>query len=124
MTSQDPSSVKCDSPGDGKKPACCFFRAEILREREGSAFAPRPAVRAHRLVRDMITPQMLDFDTALALYEWQREMGADEPVGEEPVNRYELVAEAVKVAPRMAEPAPPPVAPVATGSAADRKSVV
>jgi len=61
----------------------------------------------------MITPQTLDFDTALALYEWHREMGADEPVGEEPVNRYELATEAVKVAPRVAEPAPPPVAPVA-----------
>lgn len=61
----------------------------------------------------MITPQTLDFDTALALYEWQREMGADEPVGEEPVNRYELAAEAVKVASRMAEPAAPPVAPAA-----------
>jgi len=51
----------------------------------------------------MIAPESLDFHTARALLEWQMELGADEPVGEVPVNRYALAPEAPKVAPRAAE---------------------
>lgn len=42
----------------------------------------------------------LDAETALALLEWQREMGVDEAIGDEPVDRY-------------AEPLRPPAAPEA-----------
>ncbi|MFT5869768.1 MAG: uracil-DNA glycosylase family 4 [Paracoccaceae bacterium] len=34
----------------------------------------------------------LDFHTAKALLEWQSELGADEAIGDEPINRYEEVA--------------------------------
>ena len=47
----------------------------------------------------------MDFHTARALLEWQMELGADEPIGEAPVNRYELAAEAPKPVVR-AEAAP------------------
>ncbi|WP_347138041.1 uracil-DNA glycosylase [Paracoccus sp. SSK6] len=46
----------------------------------------------------------LDADTALALLEWQAEMGVDEPVGDAPVDRFDLAA-------RLDAPAPPPPAP-------------
>lgn len=36
----------------------------------------------------------IDFHAARALLEWQIELGADEPVGDAPVNRYETVTEA------------------------------
>lgn len=48
----------------------------------------------------------LDFSTALAALAWQVELGADEALGEGPVNRYEAGAPEVA-------PAPPPVASVA-----------
>ncbi|TCO71706.1 uracil-DNA glycosylase [Rhodovulum euryhalinum] len=53
----------------------------------------------------------LDPHTALALLEWQIELGATEAIGETPVNRYEAVpparpAVAVPRAPAMAEDAP------------------
>lgn len=38
----------------------------------------------------------MDFHAAKALLEWQMELGADEPIGEEPVNRYEVPTEAPK----------------------------
>lgn len=38
----------------------------------------------------------MDFHAARALLEWQMELGADEPIGEVPVNRYEVAAEAPK----------------------------
>ena len=38
----------------------------------------------------------MDFHAAKALLEWQMELGADEPIGEAPVNRYEVAAEAPK----------------------------
>jgi DNA polymerase len=63
----------------------------------------------------MIAPESLDFHTARALLEWQLELGADEPVGEAPVNRYELQPEAARPAPRSAEAPPAPAAPVAGG---------
>lgn len=37
---------------------------------------------------DLGTDPDLDFDTALALLAWQIELGADEAIGETPVNRY------------------------------------
>lgn len=40
----------------------------------------------------------LDFHTAQALLAWQMELGADEAIGDAPVNRYEAPAEAPKVA--------------------------
>jgi len=48
----------------------------------------------------------IDFWAAKALLEWQIELGADEPIGDLPVNRYEIPAETPK-----AKPAPEPVAP-------------
>ena len=45
------------------------------------------------------------FDHDLALLDWHLELGADEAVGETPINRYELEAPAPK-------PKPAPVAPV------------
>jgi len=48
----------------------------------------------------------MDFQTARALYEWQVELGADEAVGDLPVNRYEAVPPVI--APRAAVAAPPP----------------
>lgn len=38
----------------------------------------------------------IDFWAAKALLEWQIELGADEPIGDLPVNRYEIPAEAPK----------------------------
>jgi uracil-DNA glycosylase family 4 len=38
----------------------------------------------------------MDFHAAKALLEWQMELGADEPIAEVPVNRYEVPAEAPK----------------------------
>lgn len=54
----------------------------------------------------MIAPETLDFRAARALLEWQMELGADEPIGEVPVNRYALAAEAPKPT-AAASPAPP-----------------
>jgi DNA polymerase len=39
----------------------------------------------------------LDYDTAAAMLLWQAELGADEAMGDQPVNRYELAAEAPKM---------------------------
>lgn len=39
---------------------------------------------------------------ARALLEWQMELGADEPIGDTPVNRYDLPAEVAKPAPPLA----------------------
>ncbi|MCV2863916.1 uracil-DNA glycosylase [Albidovulum sediminicola] len=55
----------------------------------------------------------MDFATARALYEWQVELGADEPVGDLPVDRYE--AEAPPPTPRAA-----PASAVPDASAAPR----
>ena len=54
----------------------------------------------------------MDFHGARALLAWQMELGADEPIGESPVNRYELVAEAPKPAVQRSEPAAAPTAAV------------
>ncbi|MCV2867183.1 uracil-DNA glycosylase [Defluviimonas sp. WL0002] len=71
---------------------------------------------------DMTLAQM-DFATARALYEWQVELGADEAVGDLPVNRYEQEQPAVKAsrsAPGAPNPAPQPAAadPVEAAAAA------
>jgi uracil-DNA glycosylase len=52
----------------------------------------------------------IDYHAARALLEWQMELGADEAIGEVPVNRYEVAAEAPKAAPA----APQPLAEVET----------
>ncbi|WP_375551473.1 uracil-DNA glycosylase family protein [Rhodophyticola porphyridii] len=49
--------------------------------------------------------QALDFHTAKALLEWQVELGADEAIGDVPINRYELEDTAPKPAPN-ADPGP------------------
>ncbi|MEZ5731872.1 MAG: uracil-DNA glycosylase [Paracoccaceae bacterium] len=56
------------------------------------------------LARDM------DDRAARALLEWQMELGADEAIGDEPVNRYDIPAEAPKPARAEPEPAPVPAA--------------
>jgi DNA polymerase len=50
----------------------------------------------------------IDYHAARALLEWQMELGADEAIGEAPVNRYEAAAEAPKPAVAAPEPLPPP----------------
>ena len=47
----------------------------------------------------------LDHATALALLEWQIELGADEAIGDAPVDRYALAA---KPAPEKVAPTAPP----------------
>ncbi len=69
----------------------------------------------------MIHAADLDPWTARALLDWQRELGADEPMGDLPLNRYDLPPEAPKAAARAAEPVAAPVAaadPVAAAQAA------
>ncbi|WP_413872718.1 uracil-DNA glycosylase [Albidovulum sp.] len=60
----------------------------------------------------------LDFHAARALLDWQAELGADEAIGDAPVNRYEARAEAPKAA--LAAPAtvPEDADPVAVAKAA------
>jgi len=53
----------------------------------------------------------MDFHTARALLEWQMELGATEAIGEAPVNRYEVPAEAPKPAAPAVQAAPPAPAP-------------
>ncbi|WP_284164636.1 uracil-DNA glycosylase [Frigidibacter sp. SD6-1] len=64
----------------------------------------------------------MDFHAARALLEWQMEMGADEPIGEAPVNRYALAVEAPKAARDVppASAAPPTEAPVRRAEEVDR----
>lgn len=51
----------------------------------------------------------LDAETALALLEWQAEMGVDEPVGDAPMDRFDLAARAEAPPPVMPTPAPAPL---------------
>lgn len=60
----------------------------------------------------------VDFHAARALLEWQMELGADEPVGERPVNRYEAPAEPPRPAPRTEAPVTT-AGPAATGGGID-----
>jgi uracil-DNA glycosylase family 4 len=62
----------------------------------------------------MSGPEILDFHAARALLEWQLELGADEPVGDAPINRYDLAAEAPKAVKAQAAP-PLPAAAIAQG---------
>ncbi|MGC9368610.1 MAG: uracil-DNA glycosylase [Paracoccaceae bacterium] len=60
----------------------------------------------------------LDFHTAKALLEWQIELGADEAIGEEPIDRYtapKTEPAAPAAPPRGAAPAAAPVAAVPEG---------
>jgi DNA polymerase len=56
----------------------------------------------------MIAPGPLPHDYARALLDWQVELGADEPIGDLPVNRYDLPAEPPRARPQaeVAEAAP------------------
>lgn len=53
----------------------------------------------------------LDAATALALLDWQREMGADEPILDDPVDRY---AQPIRLPATVAPPAPAPATAVET----------
>ena len=57
---------------------------------------------------------MLDFDSAFAALAWQVELGADEAIGETPVNRYDAAVQAVlgAVAVQAIAPRGVPVAPL------------
>ncbi|MDR5653375.1 uracil-DNA glycosylase [Ruixingdingia sedimenti] len=55
--------------------------------------------------------QMFDSQLLAALLEWQAELGADEAIGDAPVDRYALAAAAPK--PAASAPAPAPAAPAA-----------
>lgn len=73
----------------------------------------------------------LDFHTARALLEWQVELGADEAIGDSPVDRYALERRAPKPATPAAAPSPaeaaklPPVAAPKTDPVAEaRKSAL
>lgn len=57
----------------------------------------------------------LDAEAALALLEWQAEMGADEPMLDMPVDRFALAARVA--APAVAPPLPQPSRPVALAAA-------
>ncbi|MEO0371476.1 MAG: uracil-DNA glycosylase [Pseudomonadota bacterium] len=61
----------------------------------------------------------MDHATALALLEWQMELGADEAIGDAPVNRYELAAKPApaKVAVEQASAAPEAVSVDAVAAA-------
>lgn len=50
----------------------------------------------------------LDHATALALLEWQMELGADEAIGDAPINRYDLAAKAAPVKAMQMAKAPAP----------------
>ncbi|MEO0751839.1 MAG: uracil-DNA glycosylase [Pseudomonadota bacterium] len=63
----------------------------------------------------------MDHATALALLEWQMELGADEAIGDAPVDRYALAAKSApaKTAPvAEAQPSAPALDPVAVAKAA------
>ncbi len=62
----------------------------------------------------------LDFHSLRALLEWQVELGADEAIGDAPVNRYEAEAKAPQVVASAAEPAAKgtPVQPSCDGAVA------
>jgi uracil-DNA glycosylase len=65
----------------------------------------------------------LDFHTAQALLTWQMELGADEAIGDAPVNRYEAPAEAPKPAVAAAPVAEAVADPVEAAKAAARGAV-
>ncbi|MEM9797541.1 MAG: uracil-DNA glycosylase [Pseudomonadota bacterium] len=67
----------------------------------------------------------LDPHTARALLEWQREMGCDEAISEQPLNRYALPAQmpgAAKPAPLVPAPVAAPAAPEDPVAVAERLS--
>ncbi len=57
----------------------------------------------------------LDFHTAKALLDWHVDLGADEAIGDVPINRYEVPKEA----PKAAKPEPAAAAPVVTQQGPD-----
>src|SRR5690606_21114490 len=94
------------------------WRARRHRDDPGAAPLRRraPAPSLAPMTADPIwkgTP--LDAATALALLDWQREMGADEPILDAPVDRYaEMTPAPAPASPQAAAPgmpAPPAMAP-------------
>lgn len=61
----------------------------------------------------------LDFHTAKALLDWHVDLGADEAIGDAPINRYEVPKEA----PKMAKPKPAEAPPVALQTGPDPVAV-
>ena len=59
---------------------------------------------------------------AKAALEWQVELGADEAIGDEPIDRYELVAEAPKPKVAQAKPATAPIPMVEVDAVAVAKA--
>jgi DNA polymerase len=59
----------------------------------------------------------MDFHAALAALAWQVDLGADEALGEVPVNRYDAAVAEQVATPRAHPPAPLPAAPVAAVAA-------
>lgn len=66
-------------------------------------------------------PNAAHFEHDLALLDWHLELGADEAIGETPINRYELEAPAPK--PKPAEASPMLVAPPTEPQAPDTSSL-
>lgn len=60
--------------------------------------------RGHSLAGMDSAPHSIDFHAARALLEWQMELGADEAIGDCPMNRYEAKAEPARPAASLAEP--------------------
>lgn len=65
----------------------------------------------------------LDAATALALLDWQREMGVDEPIADAPLDRYAEATPAPRAPLVPAAPAPAAAAPVAPQDGADLPAV-
>ena len=62
------------------------------------------------------SPDTMSPEAALAALEWQIELGADEAIGDRPINRYELVANQARAKEPVKAPAPSaPSAPSAPG---------
>lgn len=60
----------------------------------------------------------VDFHAARALLDWQAELGADEAIGDDPVNRYAARSEAPRTAPAAPAAVPEEADPVAVAKAA------
>ncbi len=69
------------------------------------------------IAADIATDIADDWHASLAALAWQVDAGVDEVIGDTPVNRYELAAEAKKIAPTGSAPAP--IAAMAPLQAAD-----
>lgn len=66
--------------------------------------------------------RMMDVHTATALLAWQIEMGADEPIGDLPVNRYAMPQAAPRPTMAAAAAFPPDVAPAAANPVTEARA--